>query len=258
MKLLDIQDDFQRIILNKKCAGASWVSQTDSLSTEDRLAIYHNAYRIRLADVLWDTFEHTATYLGDDWFHQLASAYVQSHHSVHNNIGLYGEGFASFLAQQLPDNDQEVSEIALLDWTLRRAFDGTDSDTMTQEHLQQMASTDPDSLTLHPVPTLSIVTHQFNTLDIWHAINQDSAPPLAQRLPQPIDIVIWRKEHSPHFRSLTAIESTAIKIMSRDHGCLLNTMGEELTQIFPQDDISTEFGRMLFRWTQDKVLAIQP
>ena len=254
MNLQDLQTRFQDIVLNAECTGANWVRKSaHGLSSEDRLAIYHNAYRVRLIDVLLDTFEHTATYLGHDWFHQLASDYVQSHDSTHNNIGLYGREFPRFLAEQLPD-DGEVAELALMDWKLRRAFDGADSPVMTHDHLQQIASGERQISRLQPVPTLGISAHDFNTLDIWHAINQDEHPPVVERLPHPVDVLIWRKGHSPHFRSLSPIESSAITCVCS--GYTMDAIGAALEKKFPDIDAATEFGLMLHGWIDEQLLAI--
>ena len=254
MNLQELQTQFQDIVLNAECVGADWVSQSaQGLSSQDRLAIYHNAYRVRLIDVLLDTFEHTATYLGNDWFHQLASVYVQSHHSTHNNIGLYGRAFPRFLAEQLA-GDEEVSELAVMDWKLRRAFDGTDSTVMTHDDLEQLAAGRSGPICLQPVPTLSVSTQHFNTLDIWHAINQDERPPVVQHLHQPVDVLIWRKGHSPHFRSLSKIESSAIACVCS--GFTLDAIGAALEEEFPDADIATEFGITLRRWLDDQLLAI--
>ena len=254
MNLSELQTDFQRILLNAECTDADWVNASaHGISSRDRLAIYHNAYRVRLIDVLFDTFEHTATYLGDDWFHQLASVYVQSHHSKHNNIGLYGREFPQFLGKQLVD-DEEVSELALMDWKLRRAFDGADSTVMTHDHLEELATAKSSTVCLQPVPTLSISTQHFNTLDIWHAINQDERPPVVERLHQPVDILSWRKGHSPHFRSLSKIESSAIACVCS--GLTLDAIGAALEKEFPDADVATEFGVTLHRWLDDQLLTI--
>jgi hypothetical protein len=256
MNRTELQINFQDTLLVAECNGADWVSESArGLSSRDRLAIYHNAYRIRLIDVLLDTFEHTAVYLGDDWFQQLAAAYVQSHHSTYTNIGLYGREFPQFLAERLAE-DKEVSELALMDWKLRRAFDGADSSVMTVGDLQQLASDESTSIRLQAVPTLTICTQHFNSLDIWNAINQDQPPPVVARLPHPIDILIWRKGHSPHFRSLTKIESAAIaRVCSAD---TLDAIGAALEQDFPDVDVATEFGVMLHHWLDDEVISIGP
>jgi len=255
MKLAELQIDFQRALFDTECKGADWISESaHGLSARDRLDIYYNAYRLRLIDVLLDTFEHTAVYLGDDWFNQLAADYVQSHPSTYKNIGLYGRDFPQFLAERLPE-DLEVSELALMDWKLRRAFDGADSSVMTQDDLQQLAS-EGASIRLQAVPTLTTCTQHFNTLDIWHAINQDQTPPVVEPLPQPIEILIWRKGHSPHFRSLSRIEAAAIaRVCFSD---TLDAIGAALEKDFPDVDVATEFGVMLHRWLDDEIISIEP
>ena len=254
MNLRELQINFQHTLLDAKCSGADWVRESArGMTSRERLAIYHNAYRIRLEDVLLDTFEHTAVYLGDDWFHGLAAAYVQSHYSTYTNIGQYGQEFPDFLAEQLAD-DNEVSELALMDWKLRRAFDGADSTVMTHDNLQYLASMESGGITLQPVPTLSISTQRYNTLAIWHAIDQEQTPPAVERLPQPIDVLIWRKGHSPHFRSLAKIESAALACVSS--GDQLDAIGAALEKEFPDIDVATEFGVMLRRWLDDEIISI--
>ena len=253
MNLQDLQTDFQRKVLDADCTSAKWIKDSSSgLSSKDRLGIYHNAYRVRLIDVLLDTFEHTAVYLGDDWFRQLAAAYVQSHHSTNSNIGWYGRASPKYVAERLAD-DLEVAELANMDWRLRRAFDGADNAVMTMMDMQKLASGEGEADKLQPVATLSVSTQHFNTLDIWQAINQDSQPPVVECLPQPVDVLIWRKEQSPHFRSLSPIEATAIRCMCS--GQTLEAIGEKLLQDFPGIDAVTECGQMLVRWIEDQVLA---
>lgn len=253
MNLEELQHRFQNIVLTKECTDADWVSEREGwLPSRDRLAIYHNAYRIRLVDVLRENFAHTVIYLGDHWFNQLASDYVQSHHSTYNNIGYYGHQFAEFVAHQLPE-DKEVAELAELDWVLRRVFDGKDSVPLTMETLPVLVSQDPDNFCLTPVPTMTLITHEYNTLDIWHAIDKDSTPPEVIALPQQVDVLIWRKEHSPHFRSVSPLESLALQWVHEGHA--VNEIGEALQNRFPDVDVSNEFGLMLQRWINDEVLA---
>ena len=254
MTLAELQNDFQRALFDTECKGADWISESArGLSARDRLDIYYNAYRLRLIDVLLDTFEHTAIYLGDDWFNQLAADYVQSHPSTYKNIGLYGKNFPGFLAEQLAE-DKEVSELALMDWKLRRAFDGADSAVMTLDDLQHLAN--EEGFRLQPVPTMTTCTQEYNSLEIWNAINQDQTPPVVERLPQPIELLIWRKGHSPHFRSLSIIESAAITYLSSADS--LDAIGAALEKDFPDVDVATEFGVMLHRWLDDEIIGIAP
>lgn len=253
MKLAELQTTFQHALFDADCNEADWIKgSARGLSSRERLDVYHNAYRLRLIDVLLDTFEHTAIYLGDDWFDQLAADYVQTHHSTYTNIGLYGREFPDFLAERLAD-DKEISELALMDWKLRRAFDGADSAVMTQDNLQQLAS-ERTSIRLQAVPTLTSCMQHFNTLDIWHAINQEQTPPVVEQLPEAVELLIWRKGHSPHFRSLSEIESAAIACIRS--GETLDAIGSALEKDFPGADVATEFGVMLHRWLDDEIISI--
>lgn len=253
MSLIDVQTEFQDILLAKQSRGANWIADSEiTLSPQERMGIYHNAYRVRLVEVLLDNFEHTAMYLGEEWFYKLANRYVQSHTSTHQNIANYGYQFPNFLAEQLP-RDLEVAELALLDWTLRRAFDGADNYLLTNNDLQNLIESYGAEARLIPVATVSIVTHCFNTVDIWHAIDSEKAPPTVEKLEKPIDILTWRKGFSPHFRSIAAIESVAISHLLA--GDTLEKIEESLTTQFPQDDVTTEFSLMLQRWIVDEVLA---
>jgi hypothetical protein len=253
MKLAQLQADFQHILLDTQCRDANWVAETDhGISSHQRVGIYYNAYRIRLIEVLNDTFEHTATYLGGEWFNNLAASYVQENTSTHNNIGLYGKWFSAHLARELPD-DLEVAELAHMDWSLRRAFDGANADVVTQNKLAELAAAG-NLGQLSPVPTLTISIQQFNTLDIWHAINEDKTPPVVAKLPEPVNILMWRKGHSPHFRSLSPIESAAVAYLCAGHG--LESIAEMLAEDFPEEDIAAAFGMMIARWLEDELLAV--
>lgn len=253
MNLNKLQTEFQEILLSGQCSGADWIADSKiTLSPQQRMGIYHNAYRVRLVEVLLDNFEHTAMYLGEKWFYKLANTYVQNTPSTCHNISDYGRTLPEYLSAQLPE-DQEICELAVMDWRLRRAFDGEDCHILDNDGLQNLVETDGANTRLTPVPTASVVTHSFNTLDIWQAINDDQGPPAVDRLETPVDILIWRKGHSPHFRSLTRMESVAINSLLA--GNTLEQIGESLQLEKPEADVSTEFGLMLKRWIDDRVLA---
>jgi hypothetical protein len=253
MSLATLQNDFQSLVLDPECRSADWVADSKhGLGSKQRLAIYHNAYRIRLTEVLRDTFEHTASYIGDEWFDRLAGSYVQANTSEHSNIGLYGQAFPEHLARVLK-HDQEVAELAHLDWTLRRAFDGSNADVITREALEKLAAEGVSIEKFSPVPTLKLCLHHFNTLDIWHAINQEEVPPQVVALDEPMHVMTWRKGYSPHFRSVSAVEYAAINYLCE--GCDLEAIGEALSLDFPDADIVNEFGLMIARWLDDEILT---
>jgi len=256
MKLDELQNQFQSQLLAQDCQDADWVSASSrGLSAQFRLSIYHNAYRVRLAETLLDTFEHTANYITAELFDTLAYAYVEKHPSTNTNIGMYGQDFPDYLKQALP-SCQEVFEIAMMDWLLRRAFDGPDSLPLTKHRLEGIVASGKDISLLKLVPTVCVYTQQWNSLDIWHAVNQDKEAPVALTLPEPITVMIWRKETSPHFRSLSHIETKALELLQS--GQSIESLCEILSEQFPDLDIATEFGQLLARWLGDEILSCNP
>ncbi len=254
MNLAELQADFQGLLLDRECQGAEWISGSKhGLTSKRRLEIYHNAYRIRLIGVLHDTFEHTASYIGDEWFERLAASYIEANTSEQSNIGLYGQGFPEHLSEML-EHDQEVAELAHMDWTLRRAFDGPNADVLTREVLEQLAANGVSIEKFSPVPTLKLCSHRYNTLDIWHAINQEEMPPEVVTLDEPLHVLTWRKGHSPHFRSASVMESSALNYLCE--GSELESIGEALSADFPETDIVNEFGLMISRWLDDELLTV--
>ena len=161
MSLSSLQEKFQSQILAPESKGADWIAHSaNNLSSELRLGIYHNAYRVRLVDTLFDTFEHTADYITHDLFELMAYQYVEQHASTHTNIALYGQLFPAFLRKELANCD-EVPEVAEMDWLLRRAFDGTDAEPLTQQSLQQMATSGMDITHLSTVADIDPLRPAF-------------------------------------------------------------------------------------------------
>jgi hypothetical protein len=137
------------------------------------LAVYHHAYRAQLLACLRDTFEKTWSWLGDDPFEDAARAHIEAHPPHSWTLNLYGEGFDATLARLHPD-DAEIAELAWLEWTLRRAFDGQDADPIDRARLAEI---DWDNAVLHLVPTLRLGTVTTNCAAIWAALSEEQPPP---------------------------------------------------------------------------------
>ncbi|GAA3920896.1 DNA-binding domain-containing protein [Litoribacillus peritrichatus] len=253
MKLEELQNQFQSQLLAQNCQDADWISASSrGLTAEFRLSIYQNAYRVRLAETLLDTFEHTANYITEELFETLAYAYIEGHPSTNTNIGMYGQHFPDYLKQELP-SCQEVFEVAMMDWLLRRAFDGADSPALTKPVLEEIVASGRGISHLKLVPTVCLTTQKWNSLDIWHAVNLDKEASTATKLREPMTVMVWRKETSPHFRSLSHIETKAVELLQS--GQSIESLCEILSEQFPDLDIATEFGALLVRWLDDEILS---
>ena len=250
--LLHLQSAFQSHLQDNGAAIEGSIAAGRGITVQRRLGIYHHAYRARLVDALRDSFGHTATYLGDDWFDADALAFVQSHPSTASSLNDYGTGFAAWLLERHP-RDGDIGELAALDWALRRAFDGADAAPLD---LAALAGITPEAwgrIGFVFVPTCARLTFSHNTLALWQALDQEQVPPKAQRLDATSDVLVWRRGHQPHFRSLGALEARAIGALH--DGASFAAVCERLAIEFPHNDAALEAGALLRRWIDEQLLA---
>lgn len=250
--LLALQSSLQAHLLDGDDAIAAAIAGGRGIAVQDRLAIYHHAYRARLVDALRDTFGHTATYLGDDWFDDDALAFVQSHPSTASSLNHYGAAFPAWMFERHA-RDAEIGELAALDWALRRAFDGADAAPLPLAALASIAPEAWGHIGFAFVPTYTRLTFTHNTLALWHALDQALTPPTVEALDAPSDVLIWRLGHQPHFRSLGTFEANALNHLRQ--GASFAAMCEKVAATFPLSDVPQEAGALLRRWIDEQLLA---
>jgi len=206
------------------------------------LNVYHHAYRAQLLNCLRDTFEKSWSWLGDKAFEAAALAHIEAHPPASWTLNLYGEDFDRTLAERHPQ-DLEIAELAWLEWSLRRAFDGPDAGVPDPADL---AAIDWDNAILHLVPTLKLASAVTNCAAIWTALSQDRPPPPAERLPAPIAIRVWKQGLTAKFRSIDAIEEKALRLLLE---------GADFAKLCSILDSEQEIGRCLGLWLQDGLIA---
>lgn len=234
MSLPQLQDDFCAYLLDRPNQMAGQV-------TGD-LGVYHHAYRVQLLNCLRDTFEKSWSWLGDENFEAAAHTHIAAHPPSSWSLNFYGGDFDLTLAALYP-NDPEIAELAWLEWSLRRAFDGADAGAPDPAALAEI---DWDNAILHLVPTLTIRTVESNCAAIWTALAEEGAPPPAERLPAPIAIRVWKQGLTPKFRSIDAIEEQALRLLLG---------GADFAALCAVLDSEQEIGRCLGSWLQDGVIA---
>lgn len=245
MSLAAMQRDFTAWLVD----APNQVARHLGASAEDGLAVYHNAYRAQLVGCLRDTHEKCAAWLGDDAFEAVALRYIETHPPRSWTLGRYGHDFAASLATFYP-GDREVAELAWLDSTLRQAFDGPDAAPVD---LATLGEVDWEAAILRFVPTLTIGRTLTNSAAIWSAIAQGNAPPAAQMLPRAGALLVWRRDLSPHFRSIEKDEQSmlTLALAGRPFGALCATLVDELGE-GPGAAMATD---LLRTWLGDGLIA---
>ena len=202
MTLLALQRSMREYLIR----GADEIRTQIHGDPSPRLTVYHHAYRAQLVDCLRDTFERVWAWLGDAGFEAAALRHIESHPPHSWTLSDYGDEFDRTLSELYPD-DREVAELAWLDWSLRRAFDGPDAKPIQPDALSDI---DWDGAILRILPTLAMTSISTNCAAIWTALSEEKTPPVAARLPAPMALRVWRKDLSPHFRAVDSIEQQAL------------------------------------------------
>lgn len=256
-ELLALQAALQAHLLGGADAPAELLNavRPGGIGPERRLAIYHHAYRARLLDTLRDSYGHTHSYLGDAHFDAAAGAYIEAHPSTTASLRWYGQGFPAWLQARWPA-DGEVGELAALDWALRAAFDSGDTPALSLAELGASMAQAPDAWLHAPLrlpASFALLRFSFNTLALWQALDDDSAPPAAAPLRAGGDVLVWRRGHQPHFRSVSALEAAALQVLRQ--GSSFAALCDALAAAFPEEDTPTMAGALLRRWVDEELLC---
>ena len=246
-QLLGAQDEFLACLLDD---GAPLPMGWDARRAAG-MAVYRNAYRTRLIDVLRNTFERTARLVGDHAFNQAAAHHLITHPPTSWTIDLAGAGFAETCAE-LFANDPDVGEVAWLEWEMHCAFTAADGAPMTPTNFAA-ATADFDArqwdqlrLELNPGTALRPVT--YDLVRLWETLADPQRAPALEKLREPKWVVLWREGEQPVFGLVAEAEGFALATLQQG-----GTFGEvcvALMKYFDAADVATNAGTMLLNWLE--------
>ena len=107
--LRELQEAFRQHLMSGDPAVAAYIAGTKGRSSGERLAVYANAYRARLAEALATDYEALRAVMGEEGFLELCHDYVDAHPSTSCSL--------RWLGQHLPD--KRLCLLAELKYSLR-------------------------------------------------------------------------------------------------------------------------------------------
>jgi hypothetical protein len=252
--LRGLQQDMQRYLLGEVSGVTAAIVDAPPLGAADRLAIYRNAYQVRLIDALHETYPVLHGLLGDEAWIELGQAYVAAHPSLFRSIRWYGRELPDFMAGSVPYSDAPIlSEIALLEWTLSEVFDATDAPSLRRADLSAVEPSGWGSLTFQFHPSLRRLSLSWNTAAVWKAMSSDETPPSPDLSDAPVPWLLWRKDLQNYFRSMSAVESAALDAAL--HGSDFAQICEGLCALLPQEEIPAAAASLLGAWADGGMIS---
>lgn len=177
------------------------VRERGGLSAEDRLDIYAGMYPLRMREALEGDYPALATYLGDEGFDALVSAYVAAHPSRSFTLARLGDLLPEFVATWGPRRRRELLfDVARLELLATRVFD---AEEVTPLGPAAFDGVPPDSwpqLRLVPVPAFALAHVRRGAVEVLDATLERS--PLPKRVGRGNAWVLY------HRKSFSALRRT--------------------------------------------------
>lgn len=152
---------------------AAWILPSRQLSSQQRLAIYANAYFARLLECMRAVFPMLAVAAGDEAFTELALGYLLAYPSRSYTLCKLGGSFPRYLAESRPARDEALGstpdwadlliDLAELEWTINEVFDGPGSEQTAPLDPHDLANLGPrsDQVQVVTCPSLRLMTARF-------------------------------------------------------------------------------------------------
>jgi hypothetical protein len=193
-----------------------FVASDARLDATSRLEVYANAYFARLHAVLCDDFGALAAALGDEWMHDLVTAYLLAHPPRRPSIRHAGEELAEFLATHpaaLPFRRRFpwCADLARLERALGDAFDAADAPLRSRESLASLPPESWPALALRLAPCARVLRLDWPVLSLREAYEREEALPEPPAARQANAALVWRRDEMVRFRPLEPLEAELLE-----------------------------------------------
>ena len=250
--LAQLQRDLQHHVLSGDAAIAAAVNWTPAVPAATRLAVYSNAYRIRLAEALAANVPHLRELLGAEEFGAVAGRYIDEHPSQFASIRWFGDCLAQELARSHAAQPW-IAELARWEWALAASFDAQDAPTVGIEALAAVAPGDWGELRLEFHPSVQHLELKSNAQALFKAMSEQQSVPPPAILDRPQPWLLWRQDLKTQYRSLEPAETAALAVIR--NGGTFGEMCEALCEWHEADEVPLLAAGMLKRWIVEELLT---
>ena len=251
--LRKLQHEFLNYLLDDSAISiVERIESTPRRSAEQRMALYGNAYELRLKEALSTDYERLHSYLGDDLFDTLMQQYIENYPSHHPSLRHFGQHMVELVERQKPFSQfPEIAEIARIEQAFADSFDAADCQTVT---LAQLAQIEPEAwatLTLRFHGAVQLLPQKHNSFQIWRALANEETPP--KTTTSVGTWLIWRQDLVSRYRALDTAELTALTIAS-SAGSFADICAA-LLEHFSEQETPQQAVTYLQQWINDQMVC---
>ncbi len=261
MKLAQIQALFQANVLGET-PEAKFLARLNpparAEKIEDVFAVYHDGFRLRMAEFLSHDYPVLREALGDEAFAAIAEAYVSAHPSRHRNARWFGAGLPEFLRRTPPfAGESFVCGLAALEEALARSFDSADAALLPVEILGVTPQEDWPRLCFGFHPSVVLVEAPLAALRCYEAVQEEKPDfdPAACGDEQ-VAILVWRDGLDVQYRVVDELETLALREALREKPfgeiCALLAFARPGD---PAEDLTMAAANFLGNWFADGLIV---
>lgn len=252
--LAELQNSLQQYLLDQPNDIAAMTEETDKFSRQTRLAIYRDAYHMRLLETLQNDYPSLRLMLGDETFAKLIDEYIAQHPSRHPSLRWMGEKLPLFLRAH-PDWQQHpyLWELAEFEWAQITAFDAQDSISATLDELRLLDHSQWPDLRLRFQPALQIVSYYSNAPELWYSLTHQQSPAETKTTEAAQHWLLWRNDLQILYRPLDQAETWSLQAFLRNENFSQVCAG--LCEWFAEDQVPLKAVQYLQLWLQNGLIT---
>ena len=241
------------------------IPPSQSQSSLERLAVYGNAYYVRLLHCLRDLFPACRYAVGDDAFDDFAYGYLQSHPPRGYTLGKLSDNFVDYLATTREEHFADdgagdavenwsrfVVELARLEHVIDQVFDGPgveDEPPRLYEELVSVPREDWPSIRLTPSPCLRLLAFEFPVNDYFTAFRRKQSPELPE--PRETYLAVTRRDYIVRRYELSATQYALLEAISS--GAPIGAAVERAaSQSGEFDELLQNLSKWFSKWARDQ------
>lgn len=252
--LAELQTALQDFLLDKRVNTDELTLETPAFARHERLAIYHNAYRLRLIDALGNDYPVLKFYVGEEGFAELAREFIAHHPSKNPSLRWLGEQLAAFLRKHV--NWQEKThliELVEFEWAQITAFDAEDTSLITLDKLRLLPPEHWMTLQLQFHPSLQLLHFYSNAPERWHSAINDEVAFETKTNAELQAWLIWRDDLQVLYRALEEPEAWALQAFLTSHN--FADVCEGLCEWFDEEKVPLQTAQYLQQWISGNLIT---
>jgi hypothetical protein len=235
-------------------------------SVAETFAVYHDGFRLRMAEFLANDYPALRSALGELAFGAMAEAFWRARPSTFRNARWFGASLPDFLrATPHYCTDSFVCGLAALEAALAKSFDAEDAAELPISALAATRQEDWPQLRLSFHPGVVVVETSQAALAAYEAartgeVSLQSGGEVSLQSGGAVRLLVWRREMDVNYRVLEDGEEMALvaAMSGAPFGEICSLLAFANPQT-PAEELAMAAGNDLARWFADgMVMAVAP